>query len=42
MTTGKIKIDPYATGHPLNEGTPYIPVNFQKSNGQPGWTSKAT
>ena len=36
MTTGKIKIDPYATGHPLNEGTSYIPVNFQKSNGQPG------
>ena len=36
MTTGKIKFDPYATGHPLNEGTSYIPVNFQKSNGQPG------
>ena len=36
MTTGKIKIDPYATGHPLHEGTSYIPVNFQKSNGQPG------
>ena len=36
MNTGKIKIDPYATGHPLNEGTSYIPVNFQKSNGQPG------
>ena len=36
MTIGKIKIDPYATGHPLNEGTSYIPVNFQKSNGQPG------
>ena len=36
MTTGKIKIDPYATGHPLLEGTSYIPVNFQKSNGQPG------
>ena len=30
MTTGKIKIDPYATGHPLNEGTSYIPVNFKK------------
>ena len=28
MTTGKIKFDPYATGHPLNEGTSYIPVNF--------------
>ena len=36
MTTGKVKIDPYATGHPLNEGTSYIPVNFEKSNGQPG------
>ena len=36
MTTGKIKIDPYATVHPLNEGTSYIPVNFQKSTGQPG------
>ena len=36
MTTGKIKIDPYATGHPLHEGTSYIPVNFQKSNDQPG------
>ena len=36
MTTGKIKIDPSATGHPLHEGTSYIPVNFQKSNGQPG------
>ena len=35
MTTGKIKFDPYATGHPLNEGTSYIPVNFQKSTGQP-------
>ena len=36
MTTGKIKLDPYATGHPPNEGTSYIPVNFEKSNGQPG------
>ena len=36
MTTGKIKIDPYATCHPINEGTSYIPVNFQKSNGKPG------
>ena len=36
MTTGKLIFDPYATGHPLNEGTSYIPVNFQKSNGQPG------
>ena len=30
MTTGKTKIDPYATGHPLHEGTSYIPVNFQE------------
>ena len=36
MTTGKIKFDPYATSHPINEGTSYIPVNFQKSTGQPG------
>ena len=36
MTTGKIKFDPYATSHPLNEGTSFIPVNFQKSTGQPG------
>ena len=36
MTTGKIKFDLYATSHPLNEGTSYIPVNFQKSTGQPG------
>ena len=35
MTTGKITFDPYATSHPLNEGTSYIPVNFQKSTGQP-------
>ena len=36
MTTGKIKFEPYATSHPINEGTSYIPVNFQKSTGQPG------
>ena len=36
MTTGKIKIDPYATSHPINKATSYIPVNFQKSKGQPG------
>ena len=35
-TTGKVKIDPYATGHPINEGTSYIPVDFQKSKNQPG------
>ena len=36
MTTGKIKFDPYATIHPLNEGTSYVPVNFYKSKGHPG------
>ena len=36
MNTGKIKFDPYSTGHPLNEGTSYITDNFQKSTGQPG------
>ena len=36
MTTGKIKFDPYATSHPINEGTSYVPVNFLKSKGQPG------
>ena len=36
MTTGKIKINPYAISHPINEGTSYVPVNFLKSTGQPG------
>ena len=36
MTTGKIKFDPYATSHPINEGTSYVPVNFYKSTGNPG------
>ena len=36
ISTGKRKFDPYATSYPLNEGTSYIPVNFQKSTGQPG------
>ena len=36
MTTGKIKFDPYATSHPINEGISYVPVNFLKSKGQPG------
>ena len=36
MTTRIIKLDPYATSHPINKGTSYIPVNFYKSNGQPG------
>ena len=36
MTTGKIKFDPYAKSHPINEGTSYVPVNFHKSKGQPG------
>ena len=30
-TTGKIKFNPYATSHPINEETSYIPVNFQKA-----------
>ena len=30
-TTGKIKFDPYATSHPITEGTLYVPVNFYKS-----------
>ena len=40
MTTGKIKFDPYATSHPINEGTSYVPVNFLKSKGQPGGNLK--
>ena len=36
MTTGKIKLDPYATSHPINESTSYVPVNFYKSTGNPG------
>ena len=32
----KKKFDPYATGHPLNEGTSYTTVNFQKITDQPG------
>ena len=36
MTTGKIKFDRYASSHPINAGTSYIPVNFQKNTGQPG------
>ena len=36
MTTEKIKFDPYATSHPINEGTSYVPVKFYKSKGQPG------
>ena len=36
MITGKTKFNPFATSHPINEGTSYIPVNFQKSTGQPG------
>ena len=35
MTTGKIKFDLYATSHPVNEGTSYVPVKFLKSKGQP-------
>ena len=36
MTTGKIKLDPYASSHPFNEGTSYVPVNLYKSTGNPG------
>ena len=36
MTTGKIKVDPYATHHLLNEDTSYIPVNLHKSAEIPG------
>ena len=36
MTTGKIKFDPCATSHTINEGTSYVPVNFHESKGQPG------
>ena len=35
FVTGKIKFDPYATGHPINEGTPYVPVNLIKNAGNP-------
>ena len=33
MTTGKIKYNFYATHQPINEGTPYIPVNLLKNAG---------
>ena len=36
MTTGKTKYDPYATSHPINEGTSYVPVNLIKNAGKPG------
>ena len=36
MTIGKIKFDPNATHHPINEGTSYNPVNLLKSAGNPG------
>ena len=36
MTTGRSKIDPCATHHPINEDTSYIPVNLRKSAGNPG------
>ena len=36
MTTGKIKFDPYATHHLINEDTSYIPVNLRKNAGKPG------
>ena len=36
MTTGKIKFDPYATSHPINEGTSYVLVNLNKTAANPG------
>ena len=36
MTTGKIKVNPHAIAHYINDGKPYTPVNFRKYNGQPG------
>ena len=36
MTTGKIKFDPYATHHLINEDTSYIPANLRKNTGNPG------
>ena len=37
MTTGKIKIDPYATGHPPTRRNINIyQLIFKKSKGQPG------
>ena len=36
MTTGKIKFDPYAKSHSINEGTSYVPVNLIKNAGNPG------
>ena len=36
MNTGKIKFDPYATSHSINEGTAYVPVNLHKRTGNPG------
>ena len=36
MTNGKTKFDSYATSHPINEGTSYVPRNLIKSEGNPG------
>ena len=36
MTLAKTKFDPYATSHPINEGTSYVPVNLIKNAGNPG------
>ena len=36
MTTGKVKFDPYATHHLINENTSYIPVNLGTNAGNPG------
>ena len=41
MTTGKIKFDHYAASDPINEGTPYVPVNLIKNAGNPGGKLKS-
>ena len=41
ITTGKIKFDPYATGHPINEGTSLYQLTFKKHRAT-WWKTKAT
>ena len=36
MTAEKLKYNPYATHHPINKDTSYIPVNHLKSARKPG------
>ena len=36
MTSGKIKNEPSATHHPINEDASYVPVNLIESAGNPG------